>query len=306
MVSMHLLHSLSRRVQLQNLRYFVCVAETGSFSSAANLLHRSQPALSRGVRELEAELGTQLFIRQGPRIALSREGWSLLDHAKDVLADTAALIDQAQMLASGKSAVLRIGGASAAIERVLAPLMSKYRDEWPSVDVALTIDSGTRLLSALEEGELDFAFTRATVSDTLDSVRLFPLHLVAVVPVKHELASASSLDLEELALERLLATPKYFTCRMLFDAACKARNLQPQFTLVNSDRTALIALASIGYGIAVASTLFDVEDRNVKALPIVSNSQPIEIWTGLVWRRQQLPKFMEAFISIAQRRSRSD
>ena len=105
------------------------MAESGSFSVAAELMHRSQPAVSRAIQELEVDLGVELFTRNGRRVTLSPEGWSLLRDVKIVLEHADVLIERARLLAAGKSLVLRVGGASSSIERVLPRLIQKFQPD---------------------------------------------------------------------------------------------------------------------------------------------------------------------------------
>lgn len=293
-------------MHLRSLNYFATVAETGSVSAAAERLHRSQPALSRAVQELESELGVALFVRHGRRIALSPEGWSVLREAKLVLGSADVLLERARLLSAGRSAVLRIGGAASTVERVLPPLLRTFATQRPDVEVSLTIDSGGRLLESLDRGELDVVFTRETSSETLVSRRLFPMHVVAVVPARHELARRKAVSIEDVGRFGLLIAPKNFTSRMVFEAACRSTDLRPRLILESADQNALVALAEVGYGVAVVPSTLALEHHAVKALPIRSGHRPLGVWTGLVRERKQVSTHVREFIDEAIRQLRAD
>jgi len=293
-------------MNLRSLKYFASVAETGSFSVAADLMHRSQPAISRAIQELEADLGVELFTRNGRRVTLSPGGWSLLRDVKIVLEHANALEDRARLLAAGKSLVLRVGGASGSIERVLPRLIQKFQSEWPNVDLALVPGSGGGLLDALARGEVDVVFTRLTASETLESRLLFPLHVIAVVPERHEFASRKFVTIADLVSHGLLIAPQDFTSRMLFDAACKASELRPRFLLESHDQNALIALSEVGYGVAVVPSTVALEHHKVKALPIRAGKHFLGVWTALVFDRSNIPPHVKAFIEQAARQLKTD
>lgn len=293
-------------MNLRNLRYFVGVAETGSVSLAAELLHRSQPAVSRAIQELEAELGVALFVREGRRITPSAEGWGLLPHARAVLRSADDLGARAHQLASGKVAVLRIGGAASTVESVLPRLIALYTAAQPNVEVILTLDSGSGLLAALERGELDAILTREVSSEFLESRRLFPMHVIAVMKKGHPLEAHSTLSVEDLRNEGLLLGPKPFTSRMLFDAACRAAELSPKVVLESPYQGALLALAEVGHGIAVLPSTMGLAGRTVTARALCSEGNPIGVWTGLVWDRRRRTATVDAFIDITATAMRKD
>ena len=235
-------------MHLRSLNYFATVAETGSVSAAAERLHRSQPALSRAVQELESELGVALFVRHGRRIALSPEGWSVLREAKLVLGSADVLLERARLLSAGRSAVLRIGGAASTVERVLPPLLRTFATQRPDVEVSLTIDSGGRLLESLDRGELDVVFTRETSSETLVSRRLFPMHVVAVVPARHELArrkAVSSGKREFLAQAQAAAARR---CTWPFGGMISRRLVFSSSQKTGSPRSPMLVRASLKTG----------------------------------------------------------
>jgi DNA-binding transcriptional LysR family regulator len=293
-------------MNLRSLKYFSSVAETGSISAAADLVHRSQPAVSRAIQELEEDLGVELFTRNGRRVTLSPQGWSLLRDVKLVLEHADALTERARLLAAGKSLVLRIGAATSSIERVLPRLIQQFQSEWPNVELSLATGSGGGLLDALHRGEVDVVFTRQTASDTLASRALFPFHVIAVVPERHALASRKFVTIDDVVRHGLLIAPQDFTSRMLFDAACKASELRARFLLESHDQNALVALSEVGYGVAIMPSTIALEHHKVKALPIRSGKLYLGVWTALVFDKLNASAHVKAFIELAARRLKSD
>jgi DNA-binding transcriptional LysR family regulator len=108
-----------------------------------------------------------------------------------VLQNADTLVAKAEVLASGKVSILRIGGTTNTIERVLPPLIKMFREKSATVKISLTAGSGSGLLASLERGELDIVITRQAISSMLDSTRVFPFHVLAILPASHLLTPMS-------------------------------------------------------------------------------------------------------------------
>jgi len=290
------------RMDLRSLRHFLAVADALSFSHAAKLLRRSQPGLSRSIRELESEFGIQLFERAGRRIQLRPEGMHLLAQVRELVADADRLLQNARRLARGQTVTLRVGGASNTLERVMPEVLRLYRVQWSSVEILLRSEGGTGLLTALERGELDIAIVRATNNELLQSKVAFPTHLVAIVGRKHRLSRRRAVTVEDLEGERLLVPPLGFTSRTLLDSALNLRHVRLPIALESHDLNTLVALAEAEHGVAIAPSTINFENRSVAVMAILENGDPLGSSTGLVWlRRRKLPPHATAFVEIASR-----
>ena len=288
-------------MNLRNLQYFVSVAETRSVSAAAERLHRSQPAVSRAIQDLETDLGFALFLREGRRMMPTAEARGLLAHARMVLRDADELGERARQLASGKVAVLRVGGVASTVESVLPRLLAAYRQTHPQVEVALSVDSGSGILAALEQGELDVIATREVSIEHLASRRLFPMHIVAVLRKGHPLARRRGIPVGDLARENLTIGPSPFTSRMMFDAACRRADVRPRIVLESAYQRALVALAEVDHGIAILPSTISLAGHAVQACPILDDGRPMGIWTSLVWDRRRPADTVDSFVDIAAR-----
>ena len=112
-------------MELRHLRYFVAVAEQGSVSKAARHVHVSQPALSRQIRDLEADLGVPLFDRVARRVELTAEGEDLLRHGRDVLAQAESVRERARALRGGVAGLLRVGTTPQATQSIFAAFLRR-------------------------------------------------------------------------------------------------------------------------------------------------------------------------------------
>ncbi|MFG2909003.1 LysR family transcriptional regulator [Kitasatospora sp. NPDC048286] len=153
-------------MELRQLRYFVTVAQHGSFTRAAQLLHLTQPGVSSQIRQLERELGHRLLDRSGRTVRLTPAGEAVLPHARAALASAAAAHRAAQEFGGLRRGHVRLGMvAGAALTPPselgtfpgLATTLAAFRQEHPGIDFSLAEDTTARMLTALREGRLDLA-----------------------------------------------------------------------------------------------------------------------------------------------------
>ena len=289
-------------MDLRSLTYFVEVAESQSFSRAAAKLNRTQPALSRCITDLEADLGFKLFERMGRKIAITAHGKVMLEQIKVVLAHVEAVRERAQLLATGKTSVLRVGSTVNLIERIFPEILRQYRAKWPHVEVSLKPEGASALLASIEKADIDIAITRHLGGRFLTSRLAFPTYVIAVLPTGHRLSNKTWLDIKELAGERLLTAPTSAASRMLLDSAFLSAHIRPWIAFENHELSALVALAEVGQGIAIVPSSADTKRYSVRPLPVIVGGAPLVGWTSLVWdQRRKLPDYAQGFIDIALR-----
>lgn len=283
-------------MELRHLRSFVTAADLGSFSKAASLLRLSQPALSRQILDLEAELGVRLFDRTGRRIRLTTEGEELLERGLKVLADAEALGERAHALRGGRTGILRVGATAMTLESFLPRFLSRYQRSHPEVEVRLTEEGGPRLLGQVERGELHLAVT-LPIGAGLRSHLLFPVRILAVMASSHRLRRRRTVELSDLADEPLLVLRRDFGTRQLLEAACRIAHLAPQIVLEGGVAHALVALARVGCGVAVVPSNLRFDRGPVHAAPIVREGKALGAWMAVNWDpRRFLPPYAEVFV----------
>ncbi|GMO43568.1 LysR family transcriptional regulator [Bradyrhizobium sp. TM233] len=190
-------------MELRHLRYFVAVAEEGSFLIAAQRrLNTSQPSLSRQIRDLENEVGVQLLERQARGVTLTAAGRVFLDHARLALLQVEAATDGARRTAEPQRPTLSMGFLVGLEVMWLPHLLRILREEAPEVEVTLCTQSSPELTLALMRGKLDVAFLRPEKDSAgLIFKMLAKEPLIAVLPADHRLASRKKIRPQDLARE---------------------------------------------------------------------------------------------------------
>jgi LysR family cyn operon transcriptional activator len=292
-------------MDLHQLRTFLAIADSGGVARAAARLRLSQPAASRQIQVLEAELGVLLFDRIGRRVRLTSEGEDLLRRGRRVVAEADAFRDRARALKGGHSGHIRIGATPPMIETQLANFLAGHRRRHPGVEITIVEDGGAGLASRLERGELHVAYVPA--GDARFQGRLlYPIHVIAVVPDGHPWHRRRSLEVAQLAAQPLLLLRRGFASREWFDAACQTANIQSTVLLESSAHNAIIGLVGAGYGIGILPSTVRLTDKGVLAIPIVHRQASIGRWGMLAWNPQRffapyLQVFVEEFVKHAQK-----
>ena len=280
-----------------NLRYlhtFVDIAEAGSIARAGARLNVSQPAASRQILALEAELGVRLFDRIGRRLRLTSEGEDLLRQSRRLLMEADSLNARARALKGGQTGILRVGATPMVIENTLSVFLSQYQLRHPGVEVHFVEDGGLRLPSRLEHGDVHLALV--VPDDRFRNRLLYPVHNLAVLSSKHRLSRRRALDVADLADEPLLLLHRSFGSREWFDAACNIAHIRPRVLLESAAPHTLIALTGVGYGVAVVPSTVLVPN-GVRALPLVQREASIGRWLTIAWDPQRLlAAYAEQFV----------
>jgi LysR family transcriptional regulator, cyn operon transcriptional activator len=283
-------------MKLIQLRTFVMIADNGGFARAAARLHLTQSAASRQISALESELNVLLFDRVGRRIRLTSEGEDLLQRSRRLLADADLIGERARSLKGGQVGTLRVSATSQVIENLLAPFLSQYLQRHPGVEVRLSESGGAGQHRQLERGEVQLAIMAAG-GERMQSRLLYPIHVMAVFPAAHRFARRTTLNIAELADEPLLLLNGDFGSRSWFDAACDVAGIRAPVLLESGAPQTLMALAAIGYGIAILPSNVQRLQSAVRAVPLVYRGASVGRWSVVAWNANRfLAPYAEQFI----------
>jgi LysR family cyn operon transcriptional activator len=286
----------NKEMDLHQLRTFVAIADCGGVARAATRLNLSQPAASRQIQVLEAELGVLLFDRIGRRVRLTSEGEDLLQRSRQLVAGAQSLRERARALKAGYTGLIKIGATPPMIEAVLVTFLAGHRQSHPGVEIRIIEDGGDGLISRLERGDVHLAYVPAG-DDRFSGRLLYPIHVIAVVPEAHRLYRHRALEIAELVREPLLLLRQGFGSRGWFDTACQAANVRPNILLESSSHNAVIGLTRAGYGIGILPSAVRLPDKGVRAIPLTHRKAAIGRWTMLAWDSQRfLSPYVEIFI----------
>jgi DNA-binding transcriptional LysR family regulator len=289
------MQKMDLRMDLHQLRTFVAIADAGGVTRAAARLNLSQPAATRQIQSLEATLGVTLFARVGRRVQLTSDGEDLLRRSRRVLAEADALRERASALRAGETGIVTVGATPPMIEAVLAGFLAGHRRRHPGVEIRIVEDGGTSLVSRLERGDVHLAYIPVG-DDRFVGRLLYPVHVIAVVPADSEFSQNRTLEIGNLARQKLLALNRGFGSRNWFDTACEAANITPPVLLESASHNAILNLAAAGYGIGILPSAVSFPRKSIRAMPLLHRGISIGKWTMLAWDpRRFIPPYVERF-----------
>jgi len=237
-----------------SLRYFVEIADCGSFSRAAEKLFISQPALSRSLQRLEEELGTQLFVRDKKEIRLTQFGAKILDDARQILFFEAKINSAAATVSSGESGTLTLGYNMGEGDFRFR-LLDMMRKRFPDIKIHLHKAAAGHMPHLLQSGQLDVAFTHSGVqyanAQDVIFLDLVDSYLQLVVPNHHPFAQRDAVAFPELENEQFLlynrdSFPEIYN---YFYNTCISCGFTPQISDLSNVADSVFTYISAGYGI---------------------------------------------------------
>jgi len=291
-------------MELRHLRYFIAAAEEENVSRAALKLHVSQPALSRQIRDLEAELGFLLLERSAKSVRLTEAGRVFLTEARAALQRVDEGVKAARAVATGVRGELHIGYAPSPTARILPPALRAFQAELPNVRVRLHDLSTEEMLASLRAGKLQMALMVKPAAAMLRDLRFTDLTtdtLCFAVAPKHPLAKMRIITVAEIAREPLVVYsrsdyPDYHEMLTALFAAAKAR---PRIVEEHDGVTSMIAAVESGAGVALLSeSVACMAGPRLKLIPITPALKPAVI--GAATTKAELVPAAEQFLKCAK------
>ena len=290
-------------MELHQLRYFVAVAETGSFTRAAEREGVTQPTLSEQILRLESKdkgIGRQLFDRLGRKVVLTDAGHVLLGHAQGIL----AAMGEAERAVrdSTEGGRLRVGAIPTVAPFLLPRAVTTFHKAHPAVRLQLKEDLTERLLADLLSGDLDVGLMALPVrDDRLHVEKLFTEPLVVALPPKHRLAARTEVKLGDVVDEPfiLLDDVHCFGDQVL--SFCHRGGLEPRVVCRGEQIVTLLAMVAAGQGVSVVPEMAAVADA-AKSCVYRPLGKPAPTRTlCAVWHKQRYrPASLRAFVQVVQ------
>lgn len=291
-------------MKIQQLRYLSEVARQDlSVSAAADALHTSQPGVSRQIKDLEEELGVEIFVRHGKRLtAITEPGRAVLAIAERILAEAANLKRAGAEFANEKLGTLTIATTHTQARYALPKAVAALKRRYPDVQLVIHQGNPTQICEMVLRGEADFAIATEQIAQFPELVSLpcYQWNRCVVVPPRHPLTRLKSLTLEELARFPIVTYDFAFANRSLVEKAFEQRGLAPKVVLTALDADVIKTYVELGLGVGImAKMAFDAKrDRGLKALDAAhlfeSSTTRLGIKRGAYLRRYAY-EFIEHF-----------
>jgi DNA-binding transcriptional LysR family regulator len=275
--------SLQPPADLRQLRYFVAVAEEGSFTAAAAQLRIAQQSLSQQIALIERRLGATLFER-GPRgVTLTAVGAALLPEARAALVAADRVFDVARRIVTGQRLSLRVGFLSSVANHLLPPVVRGLGEQAPEVAIDTEELPIAQLVTRLRDGTLDAGLSRPPLIDDLVTEEIMREPVAAVLPTGHRLAGAESLTLADLADQPWVLTGRatWPPWHRKYDADFAAAGYQPRVVQRGTSPQNLLALVAAGVGVTrLPLSSRSLRDGGVAFVPLRDEEAAIALVTN--------------------------
>lgn len=291
-------------MELRHLRYFVAAAEAENVSRAALRVHVSQPALSRQLRDLEAELGFALFERSPKSVRLTAAGRTFLREARAVLERAEGAVNAARAVAAGGHAELHVGYAPSPTVRIIPPALRAFQAQMPNVRVRLHDASTEEMLAGVRDGKFHVALLVRPGPARLRGLQFEELTRealrLAVLP-SHPLAQARSVTPAQASQEPLIGFnrtdyPEYYDH---VGAWFATRHIKPRIAAEHDSAASLAAALESGAGVALVPESFSCSTGpRLKLIPLSPEPAPLVI--GAVWAQPGLTPAGWGFLNAAR------
>jgi len=292
-------------VDLELLRTFVAVVERGGVRRAATHLHRTQPAISARLRELQRQAGTPLFARAGRRLELTAAGEILAQEAPALLAAEAALAERVQDAAAGGRTRLRLATIDAASIYVLPELYGIFRTQSPSVQLLVQVVESRRVIELVagRDAEIGVLALPAAHPD-LQVVPVFEEELVCVASAAHPLAARRTHKLRAVAAYPLVLYAHGSNTRAVLDTVFEAHGIVPDVAMETASPEAMKRLAEAGVGISIIPEALVHGDVTAGRLCRLrtSDARFIRRLGTVVHRTRALSPLAREFLALVHRR----
>ncbi len=263
-------------ISTRQLRYFVEIADSGSFSAAAERLFVAQSALSRQIKELETQLQTPLFERTARQPRLTAAGEAFYPRARNLLSELIKASEMATQVGNGELGTLRLSHSSTVpMSGPLLQGISTWLERCPGVSMDIAKLSSEAQLEEIADGRLEVGLLRLPVLRQREGVRVVPLYreqLLLAVPPNHRLArSTAPIELEQLKDEAFISIPHPQRGGLSYLSAelCMRAGFFPKAARVMSRKTTQLQLIQAGFGIALLpKSMQDIAPATVHFLPL--------------------------------------
>jgi len=280
-------------MELRQLKYIVAAAHALNISRAAKHLNVSQPAVSRMIRKLEAELDIKLFSRSPIGLSLTPSGEAFLDIARKILHDCEEAVD---VLKSPFSTMkLEVGFVNTTLDLFLCDVLLKFLGLYPKIEMRIHDMPPGDQISALRSGKIDLAFLanlNLRMKGEFDLLSVKEVQLLAVLPGHHRLSRKKRVNLQDLTEETFLGfnEEKFPGYNQMISNACASAGFRP--ILIRKSDSLFEILGMVGAGMGICLMPGDVKvlsQSNVTFMTIENSIEPVRFVAAWLPGNLQIP-----------------
>jgi DNA-binding transcriptional LysR family regulator len=249
-------------MEIKQIKAFVAIAETKTFTAAARRVEVTQAAVSMQIRQLEEGLGVPLFTRTPRRVILTEAGERLLKRARNILREHDAALEEIAELAGAEFGRLRIGSASAVFATEQLPaILKQLIEDYPNAEISVVSGTSQALIDKIQHGDIDVAFVSLPVEDAnIITELLYSDEIVAIAHPSHPLASKTHVSTDTLMNQPLILGEKGGNTRRMIDDFFKNSETEPNIVMELSRQEAVNRMVESKMGVGISGAKYAAED----------------------------------------------
>ena len=259
-------------MQIQQLRYFVAVAEVRHFTRAASALGVAQPSLSKQVTALERDLGVSLFSRARGNITLTPPGEALLPLAQRILADVDTAQREVQDLTGLRRGRVRIGATPSLLSSLVAVALARFHQAFPRIELSVTQGGSRDLVGSLAQGQLDLAVIVLPLQVGDPALETLPLLreelMIAAPSADPPQLRGGRVHIADLKNRSLVMFRQGYDLRETTLAAWRQAGVEPLFAIEGGEMDAVLRFVEAGIGLAVVPSVVLPGRPGIAAFPM--------------------------------------
>jgi LysR family hydrogen peroxide-inducible transcriptional activator len=291
-------------MELQQLRYFLALADLGSFTKAAERCHVAQPSLSQQIIKLEKELQQPLLERLGRTIRLTEAGQSLYEHAMTILAS----VEEAKCCITEGTAdqggTVNVGAIPTVAPYLLPALASQFQRRQPGANIVLHEDFTEHTIQNCLSGELDLGILAMPVPEgQLHVEPLFEEELLLALPARHPLAKKRRVTMADLNGQPFILLSEVHCLGRQIVSFCNQESCSPFMVCRTAQLLTVQELVSVGHGVSLLPAMACKLDRNSQRVyRHLADVKPMRT-LAMIWRRQRYQRpIVQHYIAYLRKR----
>lgn len=284
-------------MELRQLKYFITSSDTLNFTEAARQCFITQSTLSQQIKQLETELGVQLFERIGKRVFLTETGRDFLPYARQTVADADYGVQRIKDMEDLKTGRLCIG-TTFGLSALITDAIARFSEQYPEVHLEVMFLKQDELIEAVRERKVDFALTFEMMEkdDLLTEQPVKTYHLCAIVSDQNPLAQQATVSLRQLADYNICTPARGMNARRMFDSLTNKKGIELQPKLEINEIHTLLHLVRTGRWVAILVDSIIHGEEGLCAIPLREAALPMPVvwlYPKDMYIRKAMQKFME-------------
>ncbi|MGB8770070.1 MAG: LysR family transcriptional regulator [Candidatus Korobacteraceae bacterium] len=241
-------------INLNQLRIFQAVAETRSFTRAAEVVHLTQPGISKHIKQMEEYYGAPLFDRLGKKVVLTQAGEVLFEATQEIMASMSAAEQRIEDLKGVRGGKLVLGASFVIGIHFLPGVLAEFRKQYAAVDVTLDISLGEKIVAKILANKLDLGLVSHEVRDPRLICREFMTdELIAITPSNHRWANKKRIKPEELLQETFIVAARGAGTRAVVEERLREKGIVLRNVLDFGNLEGVKRAVEVGLGVSIQS-----------------------------------------------------